>query len=61
MRKIILSVTTIVVIAAGISVGSMIQAASRPTTALAAGTLSPHEMMVRLGKDLAVQNQENLF
>ena len=61
MRKIILSLTTIVVIAAGISVGSMIQAASRPTTASVAGTLSPHEMMVKLGKDLAVQNQENLF
>ena len=60
MRKIILSLTTIVVIAAGISIGSMIQAASRPT-ASAAGTLSPYEMMVKLGKDLAVQNQENLF
>ena len=61
MRKIILSVTTIVVIAAGISIGSMIQAASRATTTQVAGTLSPHEMMVKLGKDLPVEKWEHLF
>jgi hypothetical protein len=61
MRKIILSVTTVVLIAAGLSLGSMIQASSRPTAAQAAGTLSPHEMMVKLGKDLAVETPGNLF
>ena len=60
MRKIILSATTIVVVAAGVSIGSMIQAASRATPS-AAATLSPHEMMVKLGKDLAVEKWEHLF
>ena len=61
MRKVILSVTTVTLIAAGLSIGSMIQAASRPTTAQATGTLSPHDMMMKLGKDLAVDQPGNLF
>jgi len=61
MRKVIFSVTTIVVITAGISIGSMIQAASRATSVPTAGTLSPHEMMVKLGKDLKVEKWEHLF
>jgi len=61
MRKVIFSVTTIVVITAGISIGSMIQAASRATSVPVAGTLSPHEMMVKLGKDLQVEKWEHLF
>jgi len=60
MRKIIVSVTTIIVIAAGISIGSMIQAASRPTTSVA-GTLSPQEFLAKLGKDLPVEKWENPF
>jgi len=60
MRKLILSVMTIVLIAAGISMGSLMQAASRATTS-AAGTLSPHEMTVKLGKDLPVDKWESLF
>lgn len=61
MRKIILSVTTIVVIAAGITIGPMIHAASRATSVPVAGTLSPHEMMVKLGKDLQAEKWEHLF
>jgi len=59
MRKIILSVTTILLIAAGISIGSMIQAASRPATSVA-GTLSPQEFMAKLGKNLPVEKWEDL-
>jgi len=61
MRKIILSVATVTLIAAGLSVGSMIQASSRPTGTPAAGTLSPHEMMVKLGKELPVEKWDHLF
>jgi hypothetical protein len=61
MRKIILSITTVALIVAGLSLGSMMQAASRPTKASVAGTLSPHEMMVKLGKDLQVEKWEHLF
>ncbi|HYW63741.1 MAG TPA: hypothetical protein VE865_11150 [Bradyrhizobium sp.] len=61
MRKIILSVTTIIVIAAGISIGSMIQAASRTPTRSATATLSPQEFMARLGKDLPVEKWEHPF
>jgi hypothetical protein len=59
MRKIILSVTTIVLIAASISIGSMIQAASRPAPSVA-GTLSPQEFMAKLGKSLPVEKWEDL-
>lgn len=59
MRKIILSITTIVLIAAGISIGSMIQAASRPATSVA-GTLSPQEFMAKLAKYLPVEKWEDL-
>ena len=61
MRKIIFSVTTVILIAASISIGSRIQASSQPNAASATGTLSPHEFMVRLGKDLAVEKWDNLF
>ena len=61
MRKIIFSVATVVLIAASISIGSRIQASSHPNTASVAGTLSPHEFMVRLGKDLPVEKWDNLF
>jgi hypothetical protein len=59
MRKIIFSITTIILIAAGISIGSMIQAASRPNTSVA-GTLSPQEFMAKLGKYLPVEKWEGL-
>ena len=61
MRRIIFSVTTVVLIAASISIGSRIQASSQPNNASLAGTLSPHEFMVRLGKDLPVEKWDNLF
>jgi hypothetical protein len=61
MRKIIFSVTTVVLIAASVSIGSRIQAGSHPNTASVAGTLSPQEFMVRFGKDLPVEKWDNLF
>jgi hypothetical protein len=61
MRKIILSVTTVLLIAASVSIGSKIQASSRPNAASAAGTLSPLEFMERLGKDLPAAKWENLI
>ena len=61
MRKIIFSVTTVVLIAASVSIGSRIQASSHPNTTSVVGTLSPHEFMVRLGKDLPVEKWDNLF
>jgi hypothetical protein len=61
MRKIIFSVTTVILIAASVSIGSRIQASSHPNTASVAGTLSPHEFMVRFGKDLPVEKWDNLF
>jgi hypothetical protein len=60
MRKIIFSVTTVILIAASISIGSRIQASSQPNAASATGTHSPHEFMMR-GKDLAVEKWDNLF
>jgi hypothetical protein len=61
MRKIILSVATVVLIAASVSIGSKIRADSHPNTASVAGTLSPQEFMVRFGKDLPVEKWENPF
>jgi hypothetical protein len=61
MRRIIFSVTTMVLIAASISIGSRIQASSHPNTASVAGTLSPQEFMARFGKDLPVEKWENPF
>jgi hypothetical protein len=61
MRKIIFSVTTVVLIAASISIGSRIQASSHPNATSASGTLSPQEFMARLGKDLPVEKWENPF
>jgi hypothetical protein len=61
MRKIIFSIATVALVVAGLSLGSMIQAASRPTTAQLSGTLSPHDMMVKLGKDVPVEKWDHLF
>lgn len=61
MRKIIFSVTTVILIAAGISIGSRIQASSQPNAPSATPTLSPHEFMQRLGKHLAVEKWDDLF
>ena len=61
MRKIIFSVTTVLLIAASISIGTRIQASSHPNAASATPTLSPHEFMVTLGKDLPVEKWENPF
>jgi hypothetical protein len=61
MRKTILSVTTVMLIAASVSIGSKIQAGSHPNTASVAGTLSPQDFMARFGKDLPVEKWENPF
>jgi hypothetical protein len=61
MRKIIFSITTVILIAASVSIGSRIQAGSQTSTASVAGTLSPQEFMVRFGKDLPVEKWENPF
>jgi hypothetical protein len=61
MRKIIFSVTTVALIAASVSIGSRIQASSHPDAASATGTLSPHEFMMRFGKDLPVEKWDHLF
>ena len=61
MRKLIFSATTVILIAASISIGSRIQASSQPNTPSATATLSPHDFMVRLGKDLAVEKWDNPF
>lgn len=61
MRKIIFSITTVVLIVASVSIGSRIQASSRADTASVAGALSPQEFMARLGKDLPVEKWDNLF
>ena len=61
MRKIIFSVTTVLLIAATKSIGSRIQAGTHPNAVTATPTLSPHEFMVRLGKDLPVEKWDNLF
>ena len=61
MRKIIFSVTTVVLIAASVSIGSRIQAGSHPNTPSVAGTLSPQEFMMKFGKDLPVEKWENPF
>lgn len=61
MRKIILSIGTVVLIAASVSIGSKIRADSHSNIASMAGTLSPHEFMARFGKDLPVEKWDNPF
>jgi hypothetical protein len=61
MRNIILSVATVALIAASVSIGSKIQAGSHPNTVSVAGTLSPQEFMVKIGKDLPVEKWDNPF
>lgn len=61
MRKIIFSVMTVLLIAASVSIGSRIQASSHPDRESVAGTLSPHEFMVRLGNDLPIEKWDHLF
>jgi hypothetical protein len=71
MRRIIFSVTTVILIAAGVSIGSRIQASSHSASvAGAAGnnqvsgsgfTLSPQEFMVKLGRDLPSEKWDSPF
>jgi hypothetical protein len=61
MRKIILSVATVVLIASSVSIGSRIQARSHPNTPSVAGTLSHQEFMARFGSDLPVEKWDNPF
>jgi hypothetical protein len=58
MRKIIFSVTTLLLIAASVSIGSRIQASSHPTRA--AATLSPQDFMAQAG-NLPVEKWEHPF
>jgi hypothetical protein len=60
MRKIIFSVTTVLLIVASVSIGSRIQASSNPNRAAVAATLSPQDFMAKVS-NLPVEKWEHPF